>query len=172
MAPDDLGRLAEKLAGLDRVVSEWRRSDEQARILFAEDLRGKLEKVNEFRGALADAQQNMIPRAEVKLLMDAVELRIDNLTETMSARLETVATTVAQLGQTLIALRSQLTGQTEGADDQIADVVRSRNLVFAVLGAVLVVIALGVTLYFGFRNHPTTPPATTTTTTTTTATGA
>lgn len=161
---DQVIRLAVSLEALDRIIRTFRASDEAARILAAESLYQKLEKLNEFRGALSDAQATMVPRAEVRLLVDALDLRITNLAETSAARLETLATSVSTLGQTLVALRSTLAGEQDGAQDQIAALGRSRNLMFAVIGVILVVIALVVSIYVGVHNHSTGPSITTPTT--------
>jgi hypothetical protein len=57
-------------------------------------------------------------------------------------------------------LRSSLSGRDQGSGDQIDSAIRSRNLLFAVLGAVLVIVGIVVALYFGFHNHASTPAKT------------
>ncbi len=143
---DRIGRIEASLEGLttsmhalDRLVVESRASDRRAleiadaankdaRVLAAREMDSRLEKVNEFRGALSDAQATMMPRAEVALL-------IGNLT----VRLEEVATAqTALLGQ-VIEMRSAGVGRDVGEE-------RTRYVVFAVAGIIFGLVGLAAAI--------------------------
>ncbi len=174
---DLLRQLEERLAALDRLIASQRVDDQraleiaqtavrEALVLAAQQMDGRLEKLNEFRGALADAQATMMPRLEANLLIDGVNNRVEALTNGLTARLEGVVKNISDLGQVIVALRSSLQGQDQGQTDQLKTVERNRNLIFALIGVAIAIVALTFSLYGRPKNTPT--PATTPTTTATT----
>lgn len=153
---------ARALAAVERAREIQHAGSERALDLASKQMDDKLEKVNEFREALSDAQSNMMPRAEVKLLVDGI-----------SGRVEAAQKSVADLGQVIVGLRSQLAGQNSGvtetqraADRQAEAATRSRNFIIGAGTVFVAVIALAISLYFGFHGKTTTlNPAGTTGTT-------
>lgn len=122
-----------------------------------------------FRDQLSEARESMMPRQEVKLLVDTVGTQVG-----------AAQRTIAELSNVVIQLRATLQGQGSGADaaaeaqDRRDEAIaRTRTYVFAVIGAV----GLVVSLFLGFRSThsnttnnnvvPSTPAATVPATTTT-----
>jgi hypothetical protein len=146
---DDL--LDSRITALDRLLTAQRTDDARALELVAvanqraldlatQQMDSRLEKLNEFRGALADAQNTMMPRAEVKLLIDAMDGRIDRLQEGLNG-----------LNQSVIALASTLKGESSGSSANRRATDRNRNMVLGVIAAAVAVI----TLFFGVKSqHP------------------
>lgn len=161
VADHDNTALRAELAALDRLMQDQRAGDlralavltnanERALDLATNQMDKRLEKLNEFRGALSDAQATMMPRLETKLLIDSLVARIEGMQRTISS-----------LNEVLVGLRSSLEGQDTGADAQQHATDRNRTFVFALLAAFL-----GLTsLFLGLRTpHAATPTPTTTTT--------
>lgn len=136
---------------VERLESQGRENDKAS-----SDLNARLEKINEIRERQVAAELKMVPRDELKSLLD-----------TLTNRLETIGDAVSTLGSTLVTMRATMAGQSTGASDAQDDSDRRQKTFFAIMGAAFVIVGLIVTLYFGFRNHaaktPTTPttPATT-----------
>lgn len=140
----DVKSLAIGLQALDRLFVEARTADrhaleiagaaqQEALGLARREMTGEFAKVNEFRGALSDAQANMMPRAEVTLL-------IGNLASSLD---EVKTAQTALLGQ-VIEMRSSGVGRVSGSESSAltqerAELARARNwaLVFGVLGLVV-----------------------------------
>lgn len=142
---DLLVGLVERVDGLDRLIASQRADDQraltigetltrQAVDLAAKVLDERLEKVNEFRNALSDAQLTMLPRKEAQVVFD-----------TYVARMDVMSRQVADLGGVLAAMRAQMAGQASGIDDATDRASRVRTVVFGVLAAVTAAAALGLT---------------------------
>lgn len=142
---------AVKTAALDRLVQDQRDTDAEALRTASAQMDSRLDKLNDFRGALADAQATMMPRAEARLLIDS-----------LTARLEGMQRSISALNELLVGLRASLEGQDTGADSQLHLADRNRTLFFASIAAILGV----VSLYLGIHNAKSSRPPTTTTTTT------
>ncbi len=130
--------LTVSVEALDRLVTETRNSDrraleiadgaqEAALELARREMDSRLEKVNEFRGALSDAQATMMPRAEVTLLISSITAGLD----------EVKTAQTALLGQ-VIEMRSAGIGRDTSAE-------RSRNLAFGIIGVLVGVAGVIVT---------------------------
>lgn len=131
----DVKSLAVGLQALDRLFVEARTADrhaleiagaaqQEALGLARREMAGEFAKVNEFRGALSDAQANMMPRAEVTLL-------IGNL----SASLDEVKTAqTALLGQ-VIEMRSSGVGRDSGEADSSLAQYRFRAVILSTVAA-------------------------------------
>jgi hypothetical protein len=120
----------------------------------------RLDKINEVRERIIQAEGNMVPRAEMKLQFD-----------TLTGRLESMTGTINQLNANLISQRSQASGKSTGLSDAIAEtraeaeaVTRRQSLIIGAIALIVSLIAIGSGLYIGLRNHTTTPttPATST----------
>ncbi len=146
-----LGRTDAQIAALDRLVQSQRTDDlralENATSTQAESLRvaradldARLDKLNDLRETLADAQSQLMPRAEAKLLIDA-----------LVARVEAIQKGVTDLSTVIASLRSSLSGQNIGVQEAQAAADRSRTLVFALIGVFTVVAGVAVTLFLGLR---------------------
>lgn len=131
--------LAVSVEALDRLVVETRNSDrraleiadgaqKEALQIARSEMDARMEKVNEFRGALSDAQQNMMPRAEVALLIGNLTLRLDEIGTAQTAL----------LGQ-VIEMRSSGIGRATGTEQSQVDRERNRVLVFGLIASVLAV---------------------------------
>ncbi len=157
----DLARLIDSQRIDDqRALTLVQTSSERALDLATQQMDARMEKLNEFRGALSDAQLHMMPRAEAKLLIDTLAVRIDGVTNT-----------VTNLGSLLTALRAGLQGQDQGSTDEIRAAERSRNLAFAAVGILLTCVVIVVSLYVGLHpkaTPPTSTPSTSTPSSTTT----
>lgn len=146
-----MSRADLQIAALDRLIQSQRADDVRALDTAvqsqAEALRvarsemdGRLDKLNELRENLADAQSQLMPRAEAKLLIDA-----------LVARVEAIQKGVNDLATVIAALRSGLTGQNSGVQEAQIASDRTRTLVFAILGIVMVIVGVGISLFLGLR---------------------
>lgn len=146
-----ISRTDTQIESLDRLMQSQRADDmralETAVETQAEALRvartemdARLEKLNELRDVLGDAQSQLMPRAEAKLLIDA-----------LVARVEAIQKGVADLSSVIASLRSGLSGQNVGIQNAQQAGDRARTLVFAVLGIVMVIVGVAVTLWLGLR---------------------
>jgi hypothetical protein len=114
--------VAEKLAALDRLVQSQIGDRDRSQTVQAQQTNDTIERVNVRLGFLVDAQNQMMPRAEAKLLIDA-----------LGSRIETLQKGVGDLGQIIASLRSSLSGQSSGERSATERADRNRTLVFAVL---------------------------------------
>lgn len=150
-ALERINGLDQKITALDRLATERRLGDlhalevadagrNEALHLARTDMEKRLEKLNEFRGALQDAHGLMMPRAEAKLLMDS-----------LTQRQETLQRALNDLGSTFVGLQSSLQGQDAGIDLAQESADRGRALVFAILALIGTVIGATISLYLGLR---------------------
>lgn len=147
-------RLA--LAAIEEARRIQQRGSERALDLASAQMDARLDKLNEFRAALADAHDAMMPRAETMLLATATD---DRIAATDRA--------VEGLGRDVVELRAGLAGAGVGAARVNAEAEKTRNIIL--VGAA--VAAIAVSLFLGLRHSttasfsPTTPVVTTSATT-------
>jgi hypothetical protein len=133
-------RLA--LAAVERARDIQDRAAERALAIASTELDKQLAKLNEYRGALSDLGLTMMPRAEAKLLSDS-----------LAARIDVNSSALADINQTLIAMRSGMQGQDTGEHDARRSNDRSRQqmatLITIVLATLTIIVAMYAALHSG-----------------------
>lgn len=120
------------LAAVERTREIQMRGSERALDIASKELDERMAKLNEFRGALADAQATMIPRAEAKLLVDAIGERLEAETRQLNQRVESNAAALVLVTQDVATLRARLAAQASSSND-------SRGYNQWVIGTVVVI---------------------------------
>jgi hypothetical protein len=90
----------------------------------------RFEGVNEFRATLADQQRNLIPRAEVDVIVRGISEKMNALEKTMDGSIAERQAQVASLQKTMDAFLSERRGVTGGWGYAVGAV----GLVLAILG--------------------------------------
>lgn len=137
---DSVVRHEAELRALDRLIHTELNDREQALEIASKETSAKVDRLNERLVLIIDAQGTTMPRAEAKLLIDALGARLDSMQKGLT-----------DLSSLIASLRSSLSGQNTGVAEANARADRNRNLVFAVLGVAAAIIGIGTTLMLAFR---------------------